>query len=642
MKNRFAVLAVLTAAPLLAQQSSNPAVDALLDKIVAREQGFLESMQKRAPLIETYIQAYPLGEAGESQDAYPIKDHYFLWRFRLGNPIRYDSFIERTDAPPPPPAPVTKKKGKESFKNRSQSSAAATDQPSNGGPLAIFLHPFRHNGKKSALNQTPEVHPFAFLPRGFVQMTVLDMNDFNRKTYNFEYVRKEFLGEVRCLVFDVTPVNPDDVGRFVGRIWVEDRDYSIVRFNGSYLNSSGFQAQAPIARAKAKHGWFGRDKDQTAKAPDKNASTQHATVKDMPRYFHFESWRVNVAGSEWVPAEIYVEEEGIQGSDPGQTIPKFKAISRIWDYAAVRSGGLDELTSIQIENKPDVKDTQANDDPSPLESQRAWEREAEDNVMARLQKAGLMAPPGPVDDVLNAVVNNLIISANLNVEVRCRVLLTLPLETFTVGRTIVISRGLTDVLPDEASLAVMLADGLSQIVLGYQTPTQFSFNDRTMVDDVSLLSLFHFQRTPEQLAAAAKKTIEIISTSPYKNTANAGLFLKALSARGPALKQLLQPSLGDQVANADVISARLAALPVPTPDLDEKKVDQIAALPLGSRIRLDPWANNISMIKPRPISILSPREKLPFEITPVVLHLTRKEALKPVAEASPSVGQANQ
>ena len=33
--------------------------------------------------------------------------------------------------------------------------------------------------------------------------------------------------------------------------------------------------------------------------------------------------------------------------------------------------------------------------------------------MARLEKGGLLAPPGPVDEVLNSVVNNLIVSATI-------------------------------------------------------------------------------------------------------------------------------------------------------------------------------------------------------------------------------------
>ena len=51
-------------------------------------------------------------------------------------------------------------------------------------------------------------------------------------------MRREFLGEVRCLVFDVTPKPKTDTGRFAGRIWVEDQDFHIVRFNGAYTGSS--------------------------------------------------------------------------------------------------------------------------------------------------------------------------------------------------------------------------------------------------------------------------------------------------------------------------------------------------------------------------------------------------------------------
>jgi hypothetical protein len=45
------------------------------------------------------------------------------------------------------------------------------------------------------------------------------------------------------------------------------------------------------------------------------------------------------------------------------------------------------------------------------------------------------------------------------------VLLTTPLESFVVGRTIILSRGLLDVLPDEATLAAVLAHELAHIVL---------------------------------------------------------------------------------------------------------------------------------------------------------------------------------
>ena len=56
------------------------------------------------------------------------------------------------------------------------------------------------------------------------------------------------------------------------------------------------------------------------------------------------------------------------------------------------------------------------------------EQQAEDNVIERLSKAGLLSPPGDVDKVLDTVVRNLQITNNLNIEppVKTRVLLTSP------------------------------------------------------------------------------------------------------------------------------------------------------------------------------------------------------------------------
>ena len=63
---------------------------------------------------------------------------------------------------------------------------------------------------------------------------------------------------------------------------------------------------------------------------------------------------------------------------------------------------------------------------SPVESARAWESEAEDNVIQRLERAGLLAPEGEVDKVLETVVTNLEITNSLDIQppVRCRILLT--------------------------------------------------------------------------------------------------------------------------------------------------------------------------------------------------------------------------
>jgi hypothetical protein len=535
---------MLLAVPLAAEDSAS-AVDRLLDRVVERESALIDLLQMRTPIVETYIQEMPEA-AGD--DAHPVKDHYFLGKIKIGSSIEYMPLIERTDA---------------TLKN------------------SLSWLPFRPTAKSQ---------PMTFVPRGFAQMAFPDLHDFNRQTYGFEFVRREFLGEVRCLVFDVTPLK-NEPGRFVGRIWVEDAGNSIIRSNGTYSPA------IPSRRAPA------------------------------ARYFEFDSWRVNVAQDHsaenlWVPSQIYVEEQGsFEGGRPA--VPRFKAQTRIWGYAAAGfSNKFEELTQILIESSSEVQDHAGSKDLSPLESQRGWERQAEDNVMARLEKSGLLAPPGPVDDLLDTVVNNLIVSAKFNVEAHCRVLLTTPLETFSIGHTIVISRGLVDVLPDEASLALVLADELSHIALAHRTPTQFAFRNQTMLSDAEVLQRLHFERSPAELEAAGKKTIEIMRASPYQKTANAGLFLKALGSRRGMLPRLLAANLGNQLADPEAL-ARLAEFTSSAPELKEDELEQVAALPLGSRIKLDPWRDQITLVKTRPLELLSPREKMPFEITPFILYLTR-------------------
>ncbi|HEX6879350.1 MAG TPA: hypothetical protein VF135_03225, partial [Terriglobales bacterium] len=59
------------------------------------------------------------------------------------------------------------------------------------------------------------------------------------------------------------------------------------------------------------------------------------------------------------------------------------------------------------------------------------------------------------------------------------------------------------------------------------------------------------------------------------------------------------------------------------PELAPKDVRQIAALPLGGRIKVDPFNNRVEISKNKPVAILSAREKMPFEVTPMFPYLTR-------------------
>jgi len=92
-------------------------------------------------------------------------------------------------------------------------------------------------------------------------------------------------------------------------------------------------------------------------------------------------------------------------------------------------------------------------------------------------------------------------------------------------------------------------------------------------------------------------------------------------------------NLGNQFASESNIR-QLEELAQKAPPLEENKIDQIAALPLGSRINLDVWTDQISLVKAGAVTFVSSREKMPFEVTPVALHLTRF-AVKSAGPAGP-------
>jgi hypothetical protein len=442
-----------------------------------------------------------------------------------------------------------------------------------------------------------KLYKVQYQPMGFSWMVYADRTDFDREHYDFHYVRREFLGDVRCLVFDITPKKNSGRGRFLGRVWVEDQDFNIVRLNGTY---------APAPR----NSYF----------------------------FHMDAWRLNLVPGYWVPAYIYSEEGDFSAGAKNKLA--FKAQTRIWGYDLKKGGKDDELTNIRVDSVQDSSATAQ--DASPLQAERVWQQQAEDNVVERLTSAGLLAPEGDVDRILQTVVNNLEVTNNIDLPrpVRTRVLLTAPLETFSVGNTIVISRGLVDVLPDEASLAAVLSHELAHIVLGHNLGSKYAFNDRMLFSDEGTYQNLGFRHIPEEETAADKKAIDLLKNSPYaQKLDNVGLFLKALQTRAPQLNALLTTHLGNPLAEAGTVN-RLSSLASQGPALDNNKLDQIAALPLGGRVKINPWDDKAEMVKTAPVAITSARDKMPFEVTPFFPRLARFGAGAAAPAAAPTTAAA--
>jgi hypothetical protein len=514
-------------------------MEQVVDRVTANEQRLFDQIRNYSPLVETYIQNQKVDkELGEV----PAGDKYFLGRANFAKGVNL--------------VPLSETSGK---------------------------------GKK-AIASIGNFFSFAmqFLPDGFLQMIFIDTNGFDRQHYKFDYVRREFLGEVRCLVFDVTPLDKRNKGRFLGRIWVEDQDYHVVRFNGAY-------------EGNGHSSW----------------------------YFHFDSWRTNVQPGMWMPTFVYSEEKDLHYALSKKL--DFKAQTRLWGYNLGSGGQEQELSKILVET-PMQDDTKAANDLSPIQAQRSWDRQAEDNIIDRFERIGLMAPRGEVDKVLETVVNNLEVTNNIDVdpEVRCRVLMTSTLESFTLGHTIVLSRGLIDVLPDEASLATMLAHELGHVVLGHRLDSQYAFFDQLLVADKETFRHFGFARTKDEEEQANAKAVQILNNSPYKTQlANAGLFLQVLDSRQKEIPNLISGHLGNRVAQIGEVKSTATADP-------KQNSQKIAALPIGGRVKIDPWNDRLDLLKSKPVGTVAEREKMPFEVTPFMPYLMRygTETSKPVAAST--------
>src|ERR1700688_1305257 len=524
----------LAQAPASVPTDDSAAFDNLVDSAIRQERRLTDLMRNFKPVVETYIQEE---RADSALGTSPKGDDYFLSRLDLTG----------------------------------KTPATLEFSGQQGSKMGRAAKLFKN------------AHPFA--AAGFAQAVFPDLDHFDRRNYTFEFFRWEVLGEGHCAAIDVKPRENSRNRGFVGRIWVEDQDFNIVRFTGA-----------------------------------------HTSKKFSKSTFHFDSWRLNTLSINWLPAFVYTEESNPhEASSQGHW---FKAQTRIWGYDLEHAGDHREFAK-PLTDRPawvDPKRHEASQDLSPAYTLGETPYTPEDNVVERLQVAGLMAPDGQVDQTLQTVVNNLIITNDLDVAgVRCRVLLTTPLESFVVGRTIVLSRGLLDVLPDEATLAAVLAHELAHIVLGHSTGSGYLSGFSLPFSDLETFANFNFHFDAAAEADADKKGLELFSKSPYKDQlANAALFLEALEARSPQLPNLLHGRFSNDFGSSHLVG--MQALANSPKHLQTDRVDQISALPLGSRIKVDPWSDRIEMLKSKSVRLLTASEKMPLEVSTFFPYLKRLDA----------------
>jgi hypothetical protein len=525
-----------------------PEQSALVNKAIGREKVLIKNIQQRTPLVETYIQ-----DTRPDVKLYqiPVADSYMLSRVDFGKGF-FDKAYE--------PRSSSKKGGW--FK----------------GSLASISNLTKALGLDSK---------FTYNPLGFTEMMFLDPSGFDQQHYVFNYVRHEFLGSVRTWVFDVHP-KVAGMGRFYGRVWIEDEDGNIVRFNGTFT------------------------------PPTNEDSSKY--------YFHFDSWRMNVQPGIWLPVAVYVEEtQRIEG----QKTVGLKAQTHFWGYSLKLPTRDSENVSVKVDDAEDKSDD--SQDVSPLQASREWVTQAENNVIDRLVEAGLVAPLTPngyETTVLEQIVTNLAVPNSLafSSPIHCRVMLTDTIETTTVGNTILISKGLIDALPNEESIASVISMELAHIALGHHIDTRYAFNDRLLFPDESTFQRIDMYHSDHDNEEAVKKAQQYLEASMYKDKLpSAGLFWAQLTDRGKVLKNLNTPKLGDSLLRADG-TPWMTQLAHGAPKINWDDMAQIPALPLGSWLKTDPWDDRVHMLNAKRYAPMNPRDKMPLEVTPVYFKLQRYSA----------------
>jgi hypothetical protein len=394
------------------------------------------------------------------------------------------------------------------------------------------------------------------------------------------------------MVFDVEPASGKSRGRFFGRIWVERRGGNIVRFNGSFAGSE----------------------------------------KDFREFYHFDSWRTNVQENLWLPTAFYVEE-----SDPksAENTVKFKSVNHIWGYALKVPTGDAENVDVEVQGATDVSaDAQ---DVSPLGAQRAWVQQAEDNVVNRLFQAGLLDAPSDFDKIMEQIAGNILAYNNIQVArpIRVRTLLTEPLESLAIGNTIVVSKSLVDTtaVPGNNNeqvnnLYAVIAFQVAHIIQGHRLDTKYAFNDRLLFPDTSAFQKIPMHHTDHDNEEASKKTIELLSPKELSDASTQfGLYLAQLQERSKALTALNEPMIGDSlIKDTKTGTLWLQALVGKGTKLDMNDLKQNAAMPLSSFLRFDPWTDQVVQMHAAYEPLLSSRDKMPFEVTPVYLKLSYYKA----------------
>ena len=325
------------------------------------------------------------------------------------------------------------------------------------------------------------------IPDGYLDMMFVDIEDFDADTYELKYLQKDSWGGTSCLKFSVIPKKPRLGGQFEGQIWVETSNFKIVRIKGTFTPS-------PLPFRK------------------------HLFGGEAGLYFTFDSVRQEVIPGTWLPSYTYFDENR-RWQDlyhNGETDFHYRGHTFIWGYR-----GREQKTLVSRNHKADA--------------------------IGRLEKDKLLANPGPAEQQLNNIARQILAASNIFMpDLECRILLTTPIEIFSINHTIVLSRGLLNISSDREVIAVLLAHEIGDIMTGAYgiRPKAFdeSFFDEVGTRDFEGLGIL---RSSQKDAEAWKVGLALASRAGYsKGVEHATFLLDALALHSPQIPNLVRPRFG--------------------------------------------------------------------------------------------------
>ena len=318
------------------------------------------------------------------------------------------------------------------------------------------------------------------IPEGQLYMFFPDMLQFEDETYKLIYRHRATVNGTECFEFSVIPRPGAGGSRFSGSIWVETSSLAIVRVNGEVVS---------------KQPWYKRP--------------------FSGRFFHFDSFRERDARGNWVPSVTYFDDRRTFLTD-GDLRNDYRGYSLLWRRSVPG-------------NVQSVSDSRLGGDAA--------------RVLEQLERDGVLAKVGPEEQNLNAIVLQIKEAASIRETIQCRILVTTPVEMFPVGSTIVVSRGLLNLVPNKSVLAVFLARSMAAIMQADPRPvlphSMFEFAKTRDFPGLGITT------TPTRDAAIEKQALLLLQGSGFESGIRETVeFLGGLQKGSKRFHNLLQPRFG--------------------------------------------------------------------------------------------------